>query len=476
MSNSLNEPLDLVLRRRAAFKVLSESLSGDLLIQAMWMIEERDHSADRLTFFGFVGVAAEIFGVASHEVSMLYIKLNQYIGLSNDELPQDPLPEMLEFRGIKQTDASISSENSIAKSNALPTDTSVSIFRDNDIRKTDRGNSEQLSQETVFQIGQSLAFEANKYNLSTIIMACDGHDSSTNLANSLAEGIQSTGLNVLDLGQVPLPLLYFVTQHFDGKTGVMITANNDPKQHCDLKMVVAGEILTAEKIQRLRRKTDVNLQSNGTGSREKNNSFVAEYIGTICDQIYLNEPKKIVLDSGNGIACPLVSNLMESIGCEVIELHSESNENFSNPSKLISAVQENNADIGFSFDNDGTRLCVIDNQGEIIPPDRIIMLLAKTVLSFQPGSQIILAEQCPDHLATRITEKHGSTVRCNNDPALIQAKVKVSSAKLAGDMDGRYYFYDHWYAFDDALYAASRILEILSSDTRSSNEVFAELT
>ncbi len=475
MNNNLNEPLDLVLRRRAAFKVLSELLSGDLLIQAMWMIEERDHSADRLTFFGFVGVAAEIFGVTSHEVSMLYIKLNQYIGLSDDELPQDPLPEMLEFRGIKQTVAPTGSENSIPESNILPTDTSVSIFRDNDIRKTDRGNSGELSQETVFQIGQSLAFEASKYKVSTIILACDRHDSSTNLADSLAEGIQSMGLNVLDLGQVPLPLLYFVTQHFDGKTGVMITASNDLKQHCDLKMVVAGEILTAEKIQRLRRKTDVNLQSNGAGKREKNNSFVTEYIGTICDQIYLNEPKKIVLDSGNGIACPLVSNLMENIGCEVIELHSESNENFSNPSKLISAVQENNADIGFSFDNDGTRLCVIDNQGEIIPPDQIIMLLAKTVLSFQPGSQIILAEQCPDHLATRITEKHGSTVTCNNDPALIQAKVKVSSAKLAGDMDGRYYFYDHWYAFDDALYAASRILEILSSDTRSSNEVFAKL-
>ncbi|MEE9338575.1 MAG: hypothetical protein V3U87_10875, partial [Methylococcaceae bacterium] len=163
MNNNLNEPLDLVLRRRAAFKVLSELLSGDLLIQAMWMIEERDHSADRLTFFGFVGVAAEIFGVASHEVSMLYIKLNQYIDLNDEELPQDPLPEMLEFRGIKQTVAPISSENSIAESNILPTDTSVSIFRDNDIRKTDRGNSEKLSQETVFQIGQSLAFEANKY-------------------------------------------------------------------------------------------------------------------------------------------------------------------------------------------------------------------------------------------------------------------------------------------------------------------------
>lgn len=475
MNNNLNEPLDLVLRRRAAFKVLSELLSGDLLIQAMWMIEERDHSADRLTFFGFVGVAAEIFGVASHEVSMLYIKLNQCIGLSNDELPQDPLPEMLEFRGIKQTDTSTSSENSISESNTFPTDTSVSIFRDNDIRKTDRGNSKELSQETLFQIGQSLAFEANKYNVSTIIMACDGHDSSTNLADSLAEGIQSTDLNVLDLGQVPLPLLYFVTQHFDGKTGVMITANSDPKQHCDLKMVVAGEMLTVEKIQRLRRKIDGNFPSNEIGTREKNNSFITEYIGTICDQIYLNEPKKIVLDCGNGIASPLVKNLMETIGCEVIELHSESNVNFSNPSKLISAVQENNADIGFSFDNDGTRLCVIDNQGEIILPDRIIMLLAKNVLSFQPGSQIILAEQCPDHLATRITEMHGSTLSCNDDPALMQAKVKITSAKLAGDMNGRCYFYDHWFAFDDALYTASRILEILSSDVRTSNEVFVEL-
>ena len=422
-------------------------------------------------------------GVDGHEVSILYIKLNKYLDLASEELPQDPLPEMLRFRGINQTDIPSGSQNSTSESSPAQTDTSASIFRDHDIRGATR---EELSLKTINRIGQALAREAKKYQFNTIVIARDGRNSSIDLAQSLTEGIRSTGLNVLDLGKVPIPLLYFVTQHFDGKTGVMITGGNHPKQHTGLKIVVAGEILEAEKIQRLQRHVDnESLPLNEAGSLEENNTFVSEYIGMICEDICLSKPMKIVLDGGNGIAGPLASDLMQAIGCEVIGLYTDINESFPNhppnPSKpenltdLISAVRQHQADVGFAFDNEGAILGVVDSQGEIIQPDRLIMLLAKTILASQPNSQIIYDDQCPSHVAELIFQCSGRLLLYKAEPALMRAKLKVTTAKLAGDMNGRFYFHDRWFSFDDALYAASRILEILSSDPRSSSEVFAEL-
>ncbi|MEE9397632.1 MAG: hypothetical protein V3V31_11540, partial [Methylococcales bacterium] len=253
MTDDLSHPLDLVLRRRAAYMTLAEVLSGDLLIQAMWMIEERDQSADRLTFLGFVGVTAEIFGVDNHNVSILYIKLNKNLNLPHDDLPPDPLPEMLKFRGIIQSDAqlNVNISPSDTESTLIIDETSPSIYRDDGIfGKVE----EDFTLATLYQIGQALASEAREYKCDTVIMARDGRNSSIGLGQSLAEGILSTGTKVIDLGAAPISVLYFVTHHFEGKTGVMVSGGHHPSQYNGLTMVVGGEILAGEKIQQLKQR------------------------------------------------------------------------------------------------------------------------------------------------------------------------------------------------------------------------------
>ena len=361
-------------------------------------------------------------------------------------------------------------------------DTKSTLFKAYDIRGL---AGKTLTQEVVFNIGRAVASEAKEQSIKTIIIGRDGRTSSPALAESLAKGIASTGVNVLDIGLVPSPVVYFVTQHTEGKSGIVITGSHNPAEYNGLKITINGESLAGDKIQLLKQRIDdENYLTGEAGSIEQNNMFTNEYIGTISEDIHIARPMKVVVDCGNGAAGKLSPILLKTLGCEVIELFCDIDGTFpnhhpdpSNPDNLIdliTAVQHYEADVGIAFDGDGDRLGVVDNQGKIIWPDRQMMLFAKDVLASKPGSEIIYDVKCSRHLGEQIAKNGGRPLMWKTGHSFMKAKLKETGAALAGEMSGHIFFNDRWFGFDDALYSASRLIEILSADTRNSAEVFSD--
>ena len=360
-------------------------------------------------------------------------------------------------------------------------DPNSAIFRAYDIRGI---VGQSLTKEIVYDIGRALGSEAKELGCHTLVVGWDGRISSPSLAEALSNGIVSTGCNVLDIGMVPTPVLYFVVQHTDGRSGVMITGSHNPSEYNGLKMMVKGDTLAGDRIQQLKKRIDNHAFVTGKGSIEQNGMFESEYIGTLCEDIQITRSMKIVLDCGNGVAGELAPVLFKNLGCEVIELFCEVDGNFPNhhpdPSKpenlaeLISAVKHNGADLGIAFDGDGDRLGVVDSKGKIIWPDRQMMLFAKDVLAGKPGSEIIYDVKCSRHLPDQIVKYGGRPLMWKTGHSFMKAKLKETGAKLAGEMSGHIFFNDRWFGFDDALYSAARLLQILSEEPRSSAEVFAD--
>ncbi len=394
-----------------------------------------------------------------------------------DEIP--PIPKQTSLKD-KPEDIEIQSLTPDPITETASDETS-NMFRAYDIRGIANKN---LTKEFVYDLGRAVASEAKEQNCSTIVVARDGRTSSPVLADSLAKGIISTGLNVLDLGMVPTPVLYFVVQHSEGHSGVMVTGSHNPADYNGLKIVIGGETLSGDKIQTLKQRIENNDFATGEeGTIDQNNMFVNEYIGMLTDDIRIGRPMKVVVDCGNGVAGELGPTLLKTMGCEVIELYCEIDGNFpnhhpdpSNPENLqalIQAVQDNEADLGIAFDGDGDRLGIVDTQGEIIWPDRQMMLFAKDVLDRKPGSEIIYDVKCSRHLEEQILKFGGRPIMWKTGHSLMKAKIKETGAKLAGEMSGHIFFNDRWFGFDDALYAAARMIEILSADSRNSHEVFS---
>lgn len=342
-----------------------------------------------------------------------------------------------------------------------------------------------LTKEIIYDIGLALGSEAKEKGVKTIVVARDGRLSGPDLSDGLIKGIISTGRHVLDIGMVPTPVLYFVTHHTEGRTGLMLTGSHNPANYNGLKMVIHGETLANERIQDIRTRIEnEDFITETLGTVEQNNDYVEEYIGTIVDDVRVARKLKVVVDCGNGVAGELAPQLLEALGCEVIDLFCEIDGNFPNhhpdPSKpenlksLIAAVASNQADIGLAFDGDGDRLGVVDSAGKIIWPDRQMMLYAKQVLEIKSGVEIIYDVKCSQHLGTQIKKMGGRPTMWKSGHSLMKAKLRETGAALAGEMSGHIFFNDRWFGFDDALYTAARLLEILSDDERSSSEVFAD--
>jgi phosphomannomutase / phosphoglucomutase len=359
--------------------------------------------------------------------------------------------------------------------------TNAAIFRAYDIRGI---VGQTLTKEVVHDIGRAVGSEAKELGIRTVVIGRDGRISSPTLAEALSQGIVSTGCNVLDVGMVPTPVLYFVTQHTEGRTGVMITGSHNPAEYNGLKMMIKGETLAGERIQKLKQRIDNDSFLTGNGSVEHNGMFEGEYIGTLCEDIQLTRTMKIVVDCGNGVAGGIAPLLLKSLGCEVIELFCDVDGNFPNhhpdPSKpenlaeLIGAVKHYHADVGIAFDGDGDRLGVVDSKGKIIWPDRQMMLFAKDVLAGKPGSEIIFDVKCSRHLPAQIIKYGGKPLMWKTGHSFMKAKLRETGAKLAGEMSGHIFFNDRWFGFDDALYSAARLLQILSEDDRPSADVFSD--
>lgn len=358
---------------------------------------------------------------------------------------------------------------------------SDAIFRAYDIRGI---VGDTLTTQIVHDIGRAFGSEAKEKGCRTVVLGRDGRLSSPDLADALAKGLMTTGCHVLDVGMVPTPVLYFVAQHTDGRTGVMITGSHNPAEYNGLKLMIKGETLFDGRIKDLKRRIDNGSYVTGEGSIEQNGMFESEYIGTLCEDIQVARKLKVVVDCGNGVAGGLAPTLLKNLGCDVVELFCEVDGNFPNhhpdPSKpdnlaaLIKTVKDQKADLGLAFDGDGDRLGVVDSSGKIIWPDRQMMLFAKDVLAGKPGSEIIFDVKCSRHLPSQIVKFGGRPIMWKTGHSFMKAKLKETGAKLAGEMSGHIFFNDRWFGFDDALYAAARLLQVLSEDDRSSAEVFAD--
>lgn len=348
------------------------------------------------------------------------------------------------------------------------------IFKAYDIRGI---VGETLTPAIVESIGQALGSEALARQQSTICVGYDGRLSGPSLAAALAIGIRKAGVDVINLGLVATPVVYFAAYHLNTDCGVMVTGSHNPPNYNGLKMVLAGETLSGESIQALRQRIETNVLATGTG-QESTYYIDNEYIAQISHHIKLSRPMKIAVDAGNGVAGVFAKKLYEALGCEVEELFCEVDGHFpnhhpdpsvpSNLKDLIHALKTGESEIGLAFDGDGDRLGVVTKEGHIIYPDRQLLLFAEDVLKREPGATIIYDVKSTRHLAPWIQARGGKPLMWKTGHSLVKAKMKETAAALAGEMSGHIFFKERWYGFDDGLYAGARLLEILSQSSDAS--------
>lgn len=355
------------------------------------------------------------------------------------------------------------------------------IFRTYDIRGI---VDETLTEESVYLIGKAIGSLVRERGDNQIAMARDGRASSTVLAGPLSSGILSTGCDILDVGMVPTPLLYYATHLFSQHSGVMLTGSHNPPEYNGFKTVVQGISLTEFEIRDLYQRIIAKRFYIGRSIKQEMN-IVDRYIADMCANISLPRSLKVVVDAGNGVTGMIAPKLFRALGCEVVELYCEVDGMFphhhpdpsepKNLQDLIRTVHEQQADVGLAFDGDGDRLGVITSKGEIIWPDRLLMLFARALLAKQPKAKIIFDVKCSNNLATLISSLGGEPIMWKTGHSLIKAKLAETQAQLAGEMSGHFFFKDRWYGFDDALYAGARLLEILAQEKKGCDKVFSAI-
>ena len=356
-----------------------------------------------------------------------------------------------------------------------------SIFRAYDIR----GIVETaLTPDAVEQIGQAFASQSLSQGCDTVVIGRDGRLSSPELAQRLAAGLQKGGANVIDVGMVPTPVLYYAANVLETGTGIMVTGSHNPPAYNGLKMMIGGATIYGDAIKALYQRIVDNDLSEGAGSYEEHN-IVDRYIDEILGDIKLAKPMKIAVDCGNGVGGVIAPQLFKRLGCETVELFCDVDGNFPNhhpdPSKLENivdvknAIAEHDLDLGLAFDGDADRVGILDNSQNVIWPDRQMMLYSADVLSRKPGAQIIYDVKSSTNLGTEIKRLGGEPLMWKTGHSFIKAKMKETGAQLAGEMSGHIFFKERWYGFDDGLYSACRMLEILSQRDETSTEVFAAL-
>src|SRR5689334_16620167 len=344
------------------------------------------------------------------------------------------------------------------------------IFRTYDIRGV---VGKSLTAPIVREIGRALGSLGREWNAPTFAVCRDGRLSGPELQAALAEGIIAAGGNVIDVGMGPTPIAYFAAYELKCASCVAVSGSHNPPDYNGLKMVVAGTTLYGDEIQRLRTRIEAGDLKSGAGQKSERNVLDA-YVERIAGDVRLARPMRIAIDCGNGVAGMLAPRLYRRLGCEVTELYCEVDGRFPNHhpdpaqpknlAELIDTVKKGPEELGIAFDGDGDRLGVVTKDGEIIFADRQLMLLAKDVLSRNPGAQIIYDVKSTRLLAPWIEKYGGKPLIWKTGHSLIKAKLKETGAPLAGEMSGHTFFKERWYGFDDALYGGARLLEILSKE------------
>ncbi|KKI25066.1 phosphomannomutase/phosphoglucomutase [Pseudomonas syringae group genomosp. 3] len=388
-----------------------------------------------------------------------------------DILDIDPLDENQDFLRSEHPLA-MNSPASVAP--ILP-DT---IFRAYDIRGV---VEDTLNAETAYWIGRAIGSESLAQNEPNVSVGRDGRLSGPELVQQLIQGLHDSGCHVSDVGLVPTPALYYAANVLAGKTGVMLTGSHNPKDYNGFKIVIAGDTLANEQIQALHERIKTNNLTSQKGSITQVN-ILDRYFKQIKDDIVMARKLKVVVDCGNGAAGVIAPQLIEALGCEVISLFAEVDGNFPNhhpdPGKLenlqdlIAKVKETGADLGLAFDGDGDRVGVVTNAGNVVYPDRLLMLFALDVLKRNPGADIIFDVKCTRRLTPLISEHGGRPVMWKTGHSLIKKEMKKSGALLAGEMSGHIFFKERWFGFDDGIYSAARLLEILSQEPANAEDLF----
>lgn len=345
---------------------------------------------------------------------------------------------------------------------------SPSIFKAYDIRGI---IGKTLDADVAYLIGQAFGSAAVAKGEKTVVIGRDGRLSGPDLITALAKGLQSTGVDVIDLGVVVTPMVYFGTNVLGATSGIMVTGSHNPPDYNGFKMVLAGEAIYGDAILALYQTILKKEFAQGSGNY-RTHDIRAAYLERIIGDVKLARPIKIAVDCGNGVAGAFAADLYRGMGCEVIELFCEVDGTFPNHhpdpahaenlQDLIRCLQTTDAEIGLAFDGDGDRLGVVTKDGQIIYPDRQLMLFAEDVLTRNPGAQILYDVKCTRHIAPWVKARGGVPLMWKTGHSLVKAKLRETGSPLGGEMSGHIFFKDRWYGFDDGLYAGARLLEILS--------------
>ena len=358
---------------------------------------------------------------------------------------------------------------------------SQSIFKAYDIRGI---VDKELNPETVKLIGLAIGSESISKGERGIVVGRDGRLSGIELMSALVDGLKQSGCHVVDIGMVPTPLVYYSAYTKASTSGVMITGSHNPPEYNGLKMIIAGETVAGDRIQKLFHRIMANDFSYGSGTSTKVDTE-SDYIDRIKSDIKLDKSLHIVVDCGNGVAGNIAPKLYKQLGAKVTKLFCLVDGNFPNhhpdPSKLenlqdlINEVKEVKADMGIAFDGDGDRLGLIDNKGNVIWADRQMILYSRDILKRNSGAKIVFDVKCSSVLANDITKHGGEPIMSRTGHSFIKATLKETGAELGGEMSCHIFFKERWYGFDDALYTGARLLEIMSKTDKTCEQVFAEL-
>ena len=351
------------------------------------------------------------------------------------------------------------------------------IFRANDIRGI---AYEDLTEEVVQSLGRALGSEAIDRNIQKFIIGRDGRLSSPEIFDWLSSGIMSTGCNVIDIGIVTSPMFYHSTYELNSSSGVVITGSHNPGNYNGFKIVFNNRSTSSEEILNLRQRILEENFREGKGASKKED-IKESYINRILESVNLNKNLNISIDCGNGAAGVVARDVYERLGCNVIELYGELDGSFPNhhpdPSKLenmedlIKSVKENDSVVGLAFDGDADRLGVISPKGEMIFPDRQMIMFSRQVIQSSPNAKIVFDVKCSKLLSDEIEKLKGKPLICKTGHTFIKQKIRETDALLGGEMSGHIFFNDRWPGFDDGIYAGARMLEIIANSEQEDSFV-----
>ena len=343
------------------------------------------------------------------------------------------------------------------------------VFKAYDIRGT---VPEEIDARFAHSLGMAAGTQAREQGARSIVVGRDGRLSSVELAAALQAGLRSAGMHVNDIGMATTPMVYFATRLMDTGAGIAVTGSHNPPAHNGFKIVLDGASLYGEGITALRDAMRLPIESASASGGRTQMQIMPCYTARLMGDIRMARPMKIAIDCGNGVAGAAAPALFRALGCEVVELFCEVDGSFpghhpdpadpQNLQDLIYCLRYSDCEVGLAFDGDGDRLGVVTKTGQIIWPDRQLILFARDVLSRNPGAEILYDVKCSRHVARAITEAGGKATMWKTGHSLIKAKMRETGALLAGEMSGHIFFKERWYGFDDGIYAAARLLEILS--------------